>query len=175
MRIVIETPNGMIYKSADTPGFMLKETLVTGDEEEPKEYTDPPGAAAVICRWMEDLTNALSPFTITGPRGEVHIIPPEILKRSVITIAPSDAEPLKKTLIDFDKMGVGTAAAHQASHDAPGLGGGEGDDMPERGIKCAECGEFTSQSNTISHREGPFCFPCFKAKVFTEGGEESAP
>jgi len=124
MRIIVETMTGRVYRGADTPSIMMKETLLANADEEPKEITDPAEVASLICKWTEDLTNALSPFSLMGSNGEIYIIQPEVLKRSVITVEPSGNAPVKRAMVDFDKLGEGVTA-HPAQHDAPGVGGGE--------------------------------------------------
>lgn len=125
MRIIIETMTGRIYRGADTPSIMMKETLLANDDEEPKEIADPAEVAAIICKWTEDFTNKQSPFSLMGSNGEIYIIQPWVLERSVITIEPSGNAPVQRAMVDFDKFGVGTKESRPTLHDAPGVGGSE--------------------------------------------------
>lgn len=120
MRIKVLTQYGPIT-GVETPVIYLRENA--NPDVPPTVCQTAQEAADAYSRWCEMYDNIHSPFTLTTPGNEIYIIPPNILRNSIVIIQES-ADNLRRYIPqesdDLKKVGGRTGPA-----DAPGIGGEE--------------------------------------------------
>lgn len=122
MRLFIEAPNGKVYYGGHTDVIYLKETMI--EEEEPKRCETPAQVSYLLSKWFENPDNINCPFTLTTKDGDVHVFPPEILKRCIITVQAQtgDMNRLVPEGSIPDRFRFAPASSHPGDHSSPGLG-----------------------------------------------------